>query len=66
MIAFKNGVDYFKKHPAYHGIVHGIGGIGVGILIASPLAGIHPVRWGVAFMAIALLGHLYAASKGKG
>jgi len=56
----KKGIAYFKKHPMYLGSVHFIGGVGVGILIAHPLAGVHPVRWGVALIVVALLGHLYA------
>ncbi len=56
----KKMLAFAKKHPAYIGTIHAIGGIGVGILIASPLAGIHPIRWGVIFIAVAILGHLYA------
>ena len=50
---------YFKQHPAYHSIVHMIGGIGIGVLLTYPLAGSHPLRWGAAFLALAILGHLY-------
>ena len=56
----KKGMAFLKKNPAYNATIHAIGGVGVGILIASPVAGEHPVRWGVALMAISLLGHLYA------
>lgn len=49
-----------KKHPAYNGTIHALGGIGVGILIASPIADPHPVRWGIAFLLLSVLGHLYA------
>jgi hypothetical protein len=51
---------YFRKHIIYTAFVHLIGGIGIGVLITYPLAGIHPVRWGIIFLVIALLGHLYA------
>jgi hypothetical protein len=51
---------YFKKHIIYTSLVHIIGGIGIGILITYPFAGIHPVRWGLAFLVISLLGYLYA------
>jgi hypothetical protein len=61
----KNGMDYFKKHTMFHGLVHGIGGIGIGILIARPIADAHPVRYGVIFLLVALLGHLYAFSNSK-
>ena len=50
---------FAKKHPTYVAAIHTIGGIGVGILIASPVAGIHPVRWAAAFIIASLLGHLY-------
>lgn len=56
----EKATSYFKKHIAYTSLVHAIGGIGIGILIASPVAGIHPVRFGIALLAISLLGHLYA------
>jgi hypothetical protein len=50
---------FAKKNPVYVAVIHAIGGIGIGILIASPVASVHPVRWGVAFIIISLLGHLY-------
>jgi len=59
---YKNAISYFKKHPAFHATIHAIGGIGVGILIASPIASPHPVRWGISLLVIAVLGHVYAAT----
>ncbi len=56
----KKVVAFVKKHPAYHATLHGLGGIGVGLMIASPLAGLHPVRWGIVLLMVSLLGHLYA------
>ena len=56
----EKATSYFKKHVAYTSFIHAIGGIGIGILIASPVAGIHPVRFGIALLVISLLGHLYA------
>jgi len=55
----KKVLAYAKKHPAYVAAVHAIGGIGIGIFIASPVAGIHPVRWAATFIAVSLAGHLY-------
>ena len=49
-----------KKHPAYTATIHAIGGVGVGILIAHPIAGVHPVRFGLAFLLVSVLGHVYA------
>lgn len=50
---------YFKEHVDYNGFVHMFAGIGIGILITYPLVGAHPIRWGVAFLLVAILGHLY-------
>ena len=50
---------FFTKHTSYNAAVHGVAGIGIGMLLTYPLAGIHPVRWGVAFLVLGLLGHLY-------
>ncbi len=55
----KKALAFAKKHPAYIATIHAIGGIGIGIMIASPIAGVHPIRWGIAFLIISLLGHLY-------
>ncbi|HSW89588.1 MAG TPA: hypothetical protein VLH19_01820 [Patescibacteria group bacterium] len=55
----KKAMTFIKKHLWFVGLIHAIGGIGVGIMIASPLAGAHPIRWGIAFIAVAALGHLY-------
>ena len=56
----KKANKFFGKHSAYNATVHAVGGIGVGILIASPVAGVHPVHWGVALLILCLLGHVYA------
>jgi hypothetical protein len=56
----KKAIAYMKKHSMYNAMVHAIGGIGIGILIASPFAGSHPVRWGLTFLIVSVLGHLYA------
>lgn len=53
-------MKYFKKHPTYLACVHFIGGVGLGILIARPVFASHPVRWGVAFIGLAVVGHVYA------
>ena len=55
----KKAMAFMKKHPKYNAIIHALGGVGVGILIAYPIAGIHPVRFGVAFLLVSALGHLY-------
>ena len=55
----KKVIAYFKAHPCYNSVVHIIAGIGIGALIAYPVIGIHPVRWGIGLLVIAVLGHLY-------
>ncbi len=50
---------YFANHVRYNSLVHVIAGIGIGILITYPLIGAHPVRWGIALVAVGILGHLY-------
>lgn len=57
---YKRADKYFSKHVWFNSTVHAIGGIGVGILIASPIIGAHPVRWGVTLLVISALGHIYA------
>lgn len=57
---------YLSKHPFYNGFVHLLVGIGIGILITYPYIGEHPLRWGVAFIIVGILGHLYPLiTKGK-
>jgi len=56
----EKAIAYFKKHIIYTLLVHVIGGMGIGILITYPFAGIHPVRWGAALLVVSLLGYLYA------
>jgi len=60
MKGYNKCLKYFSKRPFYNAVVHAIFGIGVGFLLTYTIAGIHPVRWGVAFIVIALLGHLQA------
>ena len=50
-------LKYYTKHPMYADTIHVLGGIGFGIILARPLAGEHPVRWGVAFLVLSLAGH---------
>ena len=59
---FKSVIKYYSKHPIYAGFVHLFIGLGLGILIARPL-GVHPVRYGVAFLAIGIVGKLYVIMK---
>ncbi len=53
---------YFGKHPQYNSVTHVLVGIGVGFLLAYPLAGAHPVRWGAAFLIVSVFLHYWAAT----
>lgn len=57
---YKKMLKYFGKNSSYNAYVHFLGGIGVGFLLAYPLAGIHPVRWGLLFLGLSLAGHIWA------
>lgn len=59
---YKRMMKYFSKNPHFNGLTHVLAGMGIGFLLAYPLAGAHPVRWGVAFLALGLLGHWWAAT----
>ena len=57
---YKKMLKYFAKNSSYNSFVHFLGGLGVGFLLAYPIAGIHPVRWGLAFIGLSLAGHVWA------
>ncbi|MEK7065382.1 MAG: hypothetical protein AAB961_00170 [Patescibacteria group bacterium] len=61
----KRALRYFQNHVEYNAFIHVLGGVGLGILLASPLAFPHPVRWAVVLLGISLLGHLYAVTGKK-
>ena len=56
----KKVMKYFSKHPMHNAIIHAIAGIGIGMLLAYPVAGVHPVRWGVTLVLVGILGHVWA------
>lgn len=55
--------QYLSQHPYFNGGIHILVGIGVGMLLTYPLAGAHPVRWGIGFIVLGILGHLYPLVK---
>ena len=61
----KQVLSYFSKHPDYNAFVHVLGGIGIGIFIASPLAFPHPLRWAAIFVIASVVGHWYAMTAKK-
>lgn len=58
-------MKYFSKHVMYNSAVHVIAGTGVGIIIARPLDGGHPVQLGLILIGVAVLGHLIPGIMGK-
>ncbi len=58
-------MKYFSKHVMFASVVHVIGGIGIGIILARPIALEHPVRWGLALLGIAVIGHIYPLMQKK-
>ena len=51
---------YFSKNPHYNAVVHVLAGMSIGFFLTYPLAREHPLRWGLVFLALTLLGHLWA------
>jgi hypothetical protein len=58
----KKFMKYLSQHPLYTAFLYFIIGTGFGILISRPL-GVHPVRYGVALLAIGTVGKLYVIMK---
>jgi len=52
-------MKYFSKHVMFNSMVHLVGGVGLGFLLANPVAMPHPIRWGVGLIAVSLAGHVY-------
>lgn len=65
MINLKKIEKYFAKHVYLNSLTHLLGGIGIGALLTNGFLNPHPVRYGVAFLAVALLFHAYAYFQGK-
>lgn len=61
----KTVTKYLSGHPYYNALIHTFVGIGLGALLVMPLFDGHTVRWGIAFLALGLLGHLYPLTQKK-
>lgn len=51
---------YFARRVWENSAAHVLIGMGIGFLLTYPLVGVHPVRWGAAFLLAGLLWHLKA------
>lgn len=58
----KATMNYFGKHVEFNSVVHILIGIGIGALLTYPVAGIHPVRFGLVFLVLGILGHVWAGT----
>ena len=56
---YKKIHKYFSSHPMFNGFTHLLIGIGAGILVTYPLVVAHPVRWGLLFIGLGVICHLY-------
>lgn len=54
----KHAIAFFAKHVEYNALVHVLGGIGLGVLIAG-LMFPNQVEWALGLLALSILGHLY-------
>lgn len=61
----KKAIVYLGKHVEYNAFIHVLGGIGLGIILASPLTYPHPVRWALVLLGLSLAGHFYAITAKK-
>lgn len=59
---YKQSVKYMARYPYFNALVHILAGMGIGFLLTYPLAGSHPVRWGVTFLVLSALGHLWSVT----
>lgn len=61
----KRETGYLRRHPFFNAITNLSVGIGIGIIITYPYVQAHPLRFGLVFLGIGLLGYLYAIMAGK-
>lgn len=54
---YEKSIKYFSKHPMYNAMIHLSGGIAIGVLIARPFDGGHPLQLAAIFGGIAIVGH---------
>lgn len=60
---YKTAMKYFSKNPDQNAFVHLLGGVGIGFLLAYPVVGEHPIRWGLLFLLMALVGLIWAGTQ---
>jgi hypothetical protein len=63
MKIYKNAMKFFAKYPNQNFFISLIAGIGLGFLLTYPVAGPHPVRWGLVFLLMAAVGFWWAGQQ---
>ncbi|OGH12478.1 MAG: hypothetical protein A2857_02355 [Candidatus Levybacteria bacterium RIFCSPHIGHO2_01_FULL_36_15] len=56
---------YFTKHVYANSLTHLAVGLGLGVLLTHTMFDPHPLRFGVLFLGLGLLGHAYAYQSKK-
>jgi hypothetical protein len=59
----KTKMKYFEKHADFNSLTHISLGVGIGALLTYPVAGIHPIRFGLVFIILGILGYVWAATQ---
>lgn len=58
----KTARKYLRAHSEFSGLIFLLFGVGIGVLLTYPVAGIHPVRFGFMFLALGILGYIWAGT----
>ena len=56
----KNATKFFSKYPMQNAFVNLLLGVGLGFLLAYPVVGEHPMRWGGLFLLLGVVGYIWA------
>ncbi len=56
----KSARKYLGAHTQFSGLVHLLFGIGIGVILTYPIAGVHPLRFGFMFLVLGILGYVWA------
>lgn len=54
----KRAITFFSKHVEYNALVHVLGGVGLGVLIAG-FTFPNQINWALGLLGVSILGHLY-------
>jgi hypothetical protein len=52
---------YFVKNPDQYAMIFLLCGIGIGIFVTYPVVGSHPIRWGIFFIILAIVGFIWGS-----